>query len=99
MITVEELRKSGLKVRVIHIRHAKTMKKLDGGLVQVMAERGGKTVVQVRTPEGDELEGTALCSTLDNYNRRLGLKIALGRALMGQVFVEVVVSDVRAGAT
>ena len=37
MITVEELRKSGHKVRVIHIRHAKTMKKLDGGLVQVMA--------------------------------------------------------------
>lgn len=83
-MTVEELRKSGYKVRVIHIRHGKTMKRMDGGLVQSFAERGGKTVVQVRTPDGVELEGVALCSTLDNYNRRLGLQIALGRALTRQ---------------
>jgi uncharacterized protein (UPF0303 family) len=80
-MTVEQLRKSGYKVRVIHTRRGKTMQNLNGGLVQTVSERGGKTVVQVRTPDGEELEGVAVCSAEDNFNRRLGVKIALGRAL------------------
>lgn len=80
-MTVEQLRKSGYKVRVIHTRRGKTMPRLDGGMVQTVSERGGKTVVQVRTPDGEELEGVAVCSVKDNFNRRLGVRIALGRAL------------------
>jgi len=80
-MNVEQLRKSGYKVRVIHSRRGKTMQRMDGGVVQTLSERGGHTVVQVRTPDGEELEGVAVCSTKDNFNRRLGVKIALGRAL------------------
>jgi len=71
-MNVEQLRKSGYKVRVIHARLIAA-----GGI----SERGGRTIVQVRTPEGQELEGVAVCSTKDNFNRRMGVKIALGRAL------------------
>jgi hypothetical protein len=80
-MNVEQLRKSGYKVRVIHSRRGKTMQRMDGGVVQTLSERGGQTIVQVRTPDGEELEGVAVCSTKDNFNRRLGVKIALGRAL------------------
>ena len=80
-MNVEQLRKSGYKVRVIHSRRGKTMQRMDGGVVQTLSERGGMTVVQVRTPDGEELEGVALCSSKDNFNCRLGVKIALGRAL------------------
>jgi hypothetical protein len=80
-MTVEQLRKSGYKVRVIHTRRGKTTQRMDGGMIQTVSERGGMTVVQVRTPEGEELEGVALCSAKDNFNRRMGVRIALGRAL------------------
>jgi hypothetical protein len=71
-MNVEQLRKSGYKVRVIHSRR---------NVAGALSERGGQTIVQVRTPNGEELEGVAVCSTKDNFNRRMGLKIALGRAL------------------
>lgn len=80
MNNVEELRKSGYKVRVKHFRREKTMQKMDGGVVQTPSERGGHTIVQVRTPDGEELEGVAVCSTKDNFNKRIGVRIALGRA-------------------
>lgn len=67
-ITVENLRNHGYKVRVLH--HRKN-------------EKGGKTVVQVKTPDGIELEGIAVCSKKENYNKKLGVSIALGRALNG----------------
>jgi hypothetical protein len=67
-ITVENLRNLGYKVRVLHYRKN---------------EKGGKTVIQVKTPEGIELEGTAVCSRKENYNKKLGVSIALGRALNG----------------
>lgn len=80
-MTVEQLRKSGYKVRVIHSRRGKTMPRMDGSIVQTVSERGGQTIVQVRTPDGEELEGVAICSIKDNFNRRMGVRIALGRAL------------------
>ncbi len=41
----------------------------------------GETVVQITTKDGRELEGVAVCSIKDPYNRKKGLAIALGRAL------------------
>lgn len=71
-MTVEELRKSGYKVRVHHHRRSS----VDG-----VNSRGGKTVVEVTTPDGKTLYGYARCSRKENFNKRLGVRIALGRAL------------------
>lgn len=71
MSDVERLRKSGFKVRVKHYR----LMNLDG-----IKARGGKTVVEVTTPEGETLVGMARCSRNENFNKRLGVRIALGRA-------------------
>lgn len=41
---------------------------------------GGKTTVELTTPEGITTTGVAKCSDKDPYNRKVGLMIALGRA-------------------
>lgn len=69
--TVEGLRASGYKVRVMHTR-----KPNSGGV----NARGGKTIVEVTTPEGVTLVGISRCSRKENFNKKLGVRIALGRA-------------------
>ena len=86
METVKSLRQSGYKVRVIHKREYtytsgpfftdKTIKKESR-----MNEKGGYTFVEIRTPDEKEYFGEAKCSDLDNYNKKVGVQIALGRAL------------------
>lgn len=71
-MNVEELRKSGYKIRVHHHRKVN-----EGGI----NSRGGKTVVEVTTPDGRTLVGVSRCSRKENFNKRLGVRIALGRAL------------------
>jgi len=71
---VDALRKGGFKVRVRHFRRLNPM-----GINPL----GGKTVVTVTTPDGRDLEGVAICSRKENFNKRLGVRIALGRALAG----------------
>lgn len=71
MNEVENLRKGGYKVRVMHHR----LTNLEG-----IKARGGRTVVEVTTPEGITLVGMARCSRNENFNKRLGVRIALGRA-------------------
>jgi len=43
--------------------------------------RGGKTTAIVIFPDGTEIVGTAECSKKDNYSKKLGRDISLGRAL------------------
>lgn len=43
--------------------------------------RGGLTTAAVRLPDGREFKGEARCSCEDTYNRRLGVWIAVKRAL------------------
>lgn len=76
-MTVRDLRASGYKVRVLHQRKWNPYG---------ISGKGGVTTVQVRTPEGIELEGRAVCSKEDNYNKKLGVSIALGRALKNNNF-------------
>jgi hypothetical protein len=71
MSDVERLRKSGFKVRVKHYRLMNPCG---------IKPRGGKTVVEITTPEGESLVGMARCSRNENFNKRLGVRIALGRA-------------------
>ena len=71
--TIEELRKEGYKVKVIH------------GYVDEfdkhshLAER--MTTIHLRDLDGNEWLGESRCSVKDQYNRKLGNAIALNRAL------------------
>lgn len=71
-MTVEDLRKSGYKVKVHHHRKFS---------VVGINSRGGKTIVEITTPDGSTFTGVARCSRKENFNKRLGVRIALGRAL------------------
>jgi hypothetical protein len=42
--------------------------------------KGGTTTIEL-TKDGIDASGEAICCLEDNYNRKLGVKIALGRAL------------------
>jgi hypothetical protein len=46
-----------------------------------IATRGGYTKVEIFKGEEMVAEGEAWCNTIDNFNKRLGREIALGRAL------------------
>ena len=73
--TVESLRKSGFRVRVYHCRQKDA---------DEISCRGGYTAVAVTPPNGTQFStcnGFAHCSKKDNYNKRLGVTIALGRAM------------------
>lgn len=85
---VEQLRKMGNKVRVMHFRYAN---RKHGGILfsnQEMKKngfipdpRGGKVSVEITMPDNTTKFGEAICSTKDNYNKRVGVSIAIGRAL------------------
>lgn len=84
-MTVESLRKSNYKVRVLHYRKTTNEKSLIHSfdvknLKLDVLPRGGKTRVELRSPEGIEAYGEALCNDADAFNRKVGLIKALGRA-------------------
>ncbi len=81
--TVKQLRQSGYKVRVLHTRNYKLVEHLDNITKQVTA-KGGTTTIEITTPDGKNLTGVAHCSNQDSYNKRLGVRIAIGRALSQQ---------------
>lgn len=81
-LTVKSLRQQGYKVRVLHHRdyaYVHPPEKFDR--VKRLMQKGGKTEVQILSPDGKSSEGIALCSPKDNYNKKLGVKIALNRAI------------------
>lgn len=49
----------------------------------VLDNRGGNTIVSVITPGGETLTGNSKCSFSEQFNRKRGLSIAMGRALKG----------------
>jgi hypothetical protein len=78
--TVKQLRQSGYKVRVLHTRNYKLTKRVDGDSKELCA-KGGITTIEITTPNGKNVTGVAHCSDCDSYNKRLGVRIAVGRAL------------------
>lgn len=77
--SIHDLRKLGWKVRVIHGDvNADTGVEHDFEMIDLVSKF---TKIELRSPEGIEYSGTAYCSKQDNYDRKLGNKIALGRAL------------------
>ena len=83
MLSVHDLRKRGLKVKVRHNRNFVT-KDMD---FYDFDPCGGSTEVEIFDPKTRQsYVGTSLCSRKDNYSRKLGVKIALGRALKSMEF-------------
>jgi len=79
--TIRQLRRSGFKVRVLHRRQRMTVKKLDGNYFENSA-KGGTTTIEITTPDKQiDVGGVAICSNEDNYSRKVGNAIALGRAI------------------
>jgi hypothetical protein len=73
---VDDLRSLGYKVRVMHYRN-----KDNNGNIK---PKGGKTVVTVTDNDGNTFEGLAKCSDNDGFNKRIGVAIAIGRALRNE---------------
>lgn len=79
-LSIKNLRRRGWKVRVMHSRHWFLRDRLNGTSTEVSA-RGGRTEIQITSPcKTINTSGVAECSDADNYNRKLGNSIALGRA-------------------
>ena len=79
-LSIKNLRRRGWKVRVLHQRNYFLRNRMDGTSSEVCA-KGGITEIQLTSP--DKLinaSGTAVCSEEDNYDRKVGNAIALGRA-------------------
>ncbi len=83
-MTVEQVKKDGFKVDIEHYRN------LDGGLVRAsilnkekhkdFSCRGGVTIVEL-SKGNKSVRAIASCRDQENFNRKLGVRIALGRAL------------------
>jgi hypothetical protein len=71
-ITVGFLRQSGYKVAVRHHRI------IDNN--GVSKPKGGMTEIIIDSPHGEHFEGRSRCCLQDNYNKKLGTRIALGRS-------------------
>jgi hypothetical protein len=86
--TVANLRQKNFKVRVLQRRYAMDDTKFTTLLPlrdlpgPQRSHKAGELLVEVTTPEGIELSGKAVCSKKDSFNRKLALRMALGRALI-----------------
>lgn len=79
-LTIKNLRRRGWKVRVLHQRGYFLRNKMDGTSSEVCA-KGGNTEIQLTSPDkAINVSGKAVCSEKENYNRKVGNSIALGRA-------------------
>jgi hypothetical protein len=79
--TIKDLRQKGYKVRVIHTRHNILKHKVSGPIYELSA-KGGSTTIEITTPDKlHDAIGKSVCSLEDNFNRKVGNFIALGRAL------------------
>ena len=68
------LRRAGWKVRVIH-------KRSKGVGDQEYSPKGGETRIEITSPDKKiDAIGISYCADEDHFNRKLGNKIALGRA-------------------
>ncbi len=87
--TVRELRQEqGYKVRVTHYRKTSKNSDLysladlrDGEFMDFVEAKGGKTVVEVQSPDGTELKGESICNNDDAFCKKTGRSLALARAL------------------
>lgn len=81
---IQELRDRGYGVELEHHRGTKRLHEGKMDETEVLSEKGGSTVALIRSSPSRDAEviarGFAHCCALDNYSRRIGGLIALGRA-------------------
>lgn len=88
-MNVAQVKALGNKVEIVHLRNAHPSCPEVGPFRRFELEAmhcrpynlGGITEVYVTTPTGQVLRGVARCSNRDNFNKKLGVQIALGRAM------------------
>lgn len=78
MKTIKELRQSGYKVRVYHERDTISVQTISG-IAKFLNARGGRTEIELTTPEGRTEIAESRCSKKENFCRKTGNKIALER--------------------
>lgn len=87
-MTIQQLRNMGYKVRVLHNRLYNGYHKWQVGAVESAYRygpidpdsKGGSTQVIIDSPNGEHFQGLAICSKKENYNKKMGVRIALGRS-------------------
>lgn len=87
-MTVQQLRNMGYKVRVLHNRLYNGYHKWQVGAKDSAKNygpldpdsKGGSTQVIIDSPNGEHFQGLAMCSKKENYNKKMGVRIALGRS-------------------
>ena len=85
-MTIQQLRNMGYKVKVLHNRlyngyHAWQVGSrihIDG--IIEPDSKGGSTQIIIDSPSGEHFRGLAICSKKDNYDKKMGVRIALGRS-------------------
>lgn len=99
-MTVQELRNDGYKVKVLHHRLYNGFNKWQVSSASSYSvpldpdTKGGSTHIIIDSPSGEHYEGIALCSKKDNYNKKLGVTIALGRCnIKKPLYVKVEVEN------
>lgn len=79
---LQQLRDAGYTVRIHHTRaFRETWEPYDSEFVHVEKSKGGETSVVIMRDGRVKATGLALCSPQENFNKRLGTTIALGRAV------------------
>ncbi len=81
---------TGARVKITHFRmcsdceaiHPAGLYRRDG-LTDRMLPKGGETRAELELVDGRRFHGKARCSNLDNFSRKRGRDIAIGRALKG----------------
>jgi hypothetical protein len=79
--TIHQLRRAGWKVRVIHgfTNNNLPFAPVSSKDQKPLSDRF--TRIELTSPESKDCTGIAYCSKEDQWNRKLGNRIALGRAL------------------
>lgn len=86
--TIAFLRRAGWKVRVIHKRPTLDIDAFSGIRVEY-SPKGGETRIEITSPDQKiDAFGIAYCADEDHFNRKLGNKIALGRAWKNAIQME-----------
>jgi len=79
--TIHQLRRAGFKVRVHLKRDTFKVQKISGSYDEYLS-KGGYTRIDLTTPDGKTTtQGESLCSREDQYVRKTGNAISLGRAI------------------
>jgi hypothetical protein len=78
---IDEIQNKGYEVEIEHLRPIKYIIDPESGAeTQEIAPRGGQTRVKILKDEAIVSFADSFCSISDNYNRKIGALIALGRA-------------------